>query len=347
MRTLIYTNALLFVLFAAPAAAQEPRTGTVELGGFGQYTNFDADAGCPCEWPMDGLGIGARAGVFLNSLLGVELDAATMNAERALVGGNMRYTAVAARMNLNARATPLSESLWLTAGVGPVWTAYGDDGNWGASGLAGARWLLAPALAARVDGVADYMPGEENLNLIARAGLSVLLGVDRNSGMSAAPPPQPPPPPAQPATQSSPATAAAPAQAPPPAPAAPATEDAAAQAVLIAPIFFDFDQAVLRSDAIETLEAKANVLLARPSVRLVVEGNADDRGTAEYNVRLGLQRAETARDFLARRGVDSERIEVVSFGASRLFCTRSDDDESCHQQNRRVDFRILTFTSED
>ena len=117
-----------------------------------------------------------------------------------------------------------------------------------------------------------------------------------------------------------------------------ARELAAARATLVRPILFDFDSASMRSDQRPLAEAKAPILTANPSLRIRIEGNADERGSAEYNIALGMRRAAEAKRFLTERGVDGSRIETVSFGKERPVCTGH--EESCWQQNRRDDFRI-------
>jgi peptidoglycan-associated lipoprotein len=94
----------------------------------------------------------------------------------------------------------------------------------------------------------------------------------------------------------------------------------------------------MRSDQRPAAEAKAPILAGNPSLKIRVEGNADERGSAEYNIALGMRRAAEAKRFLTERGVDRSRIETVSFGKERPVCTAH--EESCWQQNRRDDFRI-------
>jgi peptidoglycan-associated lipoprotein len=113
---------------------------------------------------------------------------------------------------------------------------------------------------------------------------------------------------------------------------------AAARAALVRQIYFDFDSAALRSDQRAAAEAKVPVLTANPRVRIRVDGNADERGSAEYNIALGMRRAAEMKRFLTERGIDGSRIETVSFGEERPVCTTH--DESCWAQNRRDDFRI-------
>ena len=102
--------------------------------------------------------------------------------------------------------------------------------------------------------------------------------------------------------------------------------------------FFNYDQAELRPDAARAVQDDAAYLLAHPSLSIMVAGYADERGSAEYNVALGMERAETTRSALISAGVPAGRIEVMSYGKERPFC--SDDTEACYQQNRRAQFVV-------
>jgi len=104
------------------------------------------------------------------------------------------------------------------------------------------------------------------------------------------------------------------------------------------PIYFDFDQAVIRDDQIPNLEHNAEYMKAHPEARLVVEGNCDERGTNEYNLALGERRAINARNYLVELGVAPERIRTVSYGEERPLFLGS--DESAWAGNRRADFVV-------
>jgi peptidoglycan-associated lipoprotein len=113
---------------------------------------------------------------------------------------------------------------------------------------------------------------------------------------------------------------------------------AAARATLGAAIYFDLDKDALRTDAEQALDAKVAVLKSQAAVHIRIDGNADDRGSDEYNLALGQRRSATAKRYLEARGIDASRIEVVSFGKERPAC--KDEAESCWQQNRRDGFSI-------
>ena len=92
---------------------------------------------------------------------------------------------------------------------------------------------------------------------------------------------------------------------------------AAARATLGAAIYFDLDKDALRPDAEQALDAKVPVLKPQPALHIRIDGNADDRGSDEYNLALGQRRSATAKRYLEARGIDGSRIEVVSFGKER------------------------------
>jgi peptidoglycan-associated lipoprotein len=103
-------------------------------------------------------------------------------------------------------------------------------------------------------------------------------------------------------------------------------------------IGFEFNKADLRDDAKAALDAKIPILLANTSVTVRISGHADERGSTEYNLALGTERAAMAKRYLVERGVAASRIETTSFGEERPLCTESAD--ACWAQNRRDEFEI-------
>ena len=101
---------------------------------------------------------------------------------------------------------------------------------------------------------------------------------------------------------------------------------------------FDYDQSSIRSDAGVALRDDVNVirdiLADYPSQKLVIEGHADERGSAEYNLALGDRRAHAVQEFLSSMGIPGPQLAVVSYGKERPVCT--DESESCWQKNRRA-----------
>ncbi|HEY6376815.1 MAG TPA: OmpA family protein [Edaphobacter sp.] len=128
----------------------------------------------------------------------------------------------------------------------------------------------------------------------------------------------------------------------PVAPTAPAPEtDMTSEALFkqnVKDAFFDFDSYELRPDAAAATAGAATFLLAHPTLKIVIGGYADERGSAEYNLALGENRANAARTALVNAGVPANRLRVISFGKEKQFCTES--NEECWQQNRRAQFSI-------
>jgi peptidoglycan-associated lipoprotein len=105
-------------------------------------------------------------------------------------------------------------------------------------------------------------------------------------------------------------------------------------------VYFDYDQYDIRSDAGPVLDAQAAWLRRYPSVRVRIEGNADERGTREYNIALGARRASSVRDYLVARGVTSDRISTISYGKERPIDSGS--SEEAHHKNRNAHTAIVS-----
>jgi peptidoglycan-associated lipoprotein len=100
--------------------------------------------------------------------------------------------------------------------------------------------------------------------------------------------------------------------------------------------FFDFNKADIRTDARDALTRTAEFLRSYPQVRVTIEGHCDDRGSTEYNIGLGERRAQAAKNYLISLGITADRMDTVSWGKERPFCT--EQTESCWQENRRAHF---------
>ncbi|WP_085930182.1 peptidoglycan-associated lipoprotein Pal [Asticcacaulis biprosthecium] len=97
-------------------------------------------------------------------------------------------------------------------------------------------------------------------------------------------------------------------------------------------VYFDTDQSSIRADAQAVLSAQAAWLVRYPAVKIRIEGNADERGTREYNFALGARRAQAVADFLTSKGVVPSRISTISYGKEQPIATGADED--AWQQNR-------------
>lgn len=102
------------------------------------------------------------------------------------------------------------------------------------------------------------------------------------------------------------------------------------------PVYFDFDQAIIRGDQVSRIEHNADYLKTNPNAQVIIEGNSDERGTNEYNLALGERRALNAKNYLIDLGVEEFRIRTVSYGEERPLFPES--DEWSWSQNRRDDF---------
>jgi peptidoglycan-associated lipoprotein len=98
--------------------------------------------------------------------------------------------------------------------------------------------------------------------------------------------------------------------------------------------YFDFDKADIRTDARQALSQTAEFLRSYPQIKVLVEGHCDERGSTEYNLALGDRRAEAAKNFLVSLGVAADRMQTISYGKERPFCT--EHTEACWQENRRA-----------
>ena len=102
--------------------------------------------------------------------------------------------------------------------------------------------------------------------------------------------------------------------------------------------FFDYDTYDIRNDAQTVLAADASYLVSHPDIKVVLGGYCDERGSNEYNLALGQNRADAAKNALVTAGVAANRIRVVSYGKEKPFCSES--TEECWQQNRRAGFTL-------
>ena len=170
-------------------------------------------------------------------------------------------------------------------------------------------------------------------------------------GVSACAKKKPAPPPAAPPAVEAPRTTPTPPPPPPPAPRetpppAPTEDEMFARKSLedlnrekpIGDAYFDLDSSQIRADAQPVLQKDADWLKRWASTKVTVEGHADSRGTAEYNLALGDRRASAVRDYLVNLGIPAARIQVVSKGKEQPVCT--EENEPCWQQNRRGHFVI-------
>jgi len=100
-------------------------------------------------------------------------------------------------------------------------------------------------------------------------------------------------------------------------------------------VYFDFDTAAVRREYMPLIERHGRYLSSNQSLKVVIEGNTDERGGSEYNLALGQQRAEAVRSALRLMGVRDAQVEAISFGEEKPAALSG--DEVAWQKNRRAD----------
>ena len=134
------------------------------------------------------------------------------------------------------------------------------------------------------------------------------------------------------------ATARVTVNAPPP-PPAPTTSNLTEEQMFaqnVKDIYFDYDKSDVRPSEQSSLQADVAFLQQHSNISFTIEGHCDERGSTEYNLALGDNRASAVKNALVAAGIPADRIKTVSFGKEKPFCTES--NESCWQQNRRGHF---------
>jgi peptidoglycan-associated lipoprotein len=102
-------------------------------------------------------------------------------------------------------------------------------------------------------------------------------------------------------------------------------------------IYFAFDSNELTQESRQILTEKAELLKANPALSLLVEGHCDERGTNEYNLALGERRARAAYEFLVLLGVDSSKMQIISYGEE--YPAVQGSNEEAWAKNRRAEFK--------
>jgi peptidoglycan-associated lipoprotein len=104
-------------------------------------------------------------------------------------------------------------------------------------------------------------------------------------------------------------------------------------------VLFSLDSIEITAEGRATIQKNAEIMKAQPSLKVLIEGHADSRGTNEYNLALAERRADAVRDYLVSLGVANDRVTIVSKGEEAPFC--KEETEACWQQNR-VGFFVAT-----
>jgi peptidoglycan-associated lipoprotein len=125
-------------------------------------------------------------------------------------------------------------------------------------------------------------------------------------------------------------------QPPPAQPAAPSATEEELFNQNVKDVFFDYDKYDIRPDQQAAVQGDASFLKEHANVRVTIEGHCDERGSTEYNLALGDNRANAVKNALVQDGVAADRIKTISYGKEKPFCT--EHTEACWQQNRRGHF---------
>ena len=105
-------------------------------------------------------------------------------------------------------------------------------------------------------------------------------------------------------------------------------------------VYFGFDEYIVQTKYQKMLSAHASYLKANPKQKIIIQGNTDDRGTAEYNLALGQRRSDATRKSLNLMGVSDDQMEAVSFGKEKPKA--EGDTEAAWTENRRADIIYIT-----
>jgi peptidoglycan-associated lipoprotein len=157
------------------------------------------------------------------------------------------------------------------------------------------------------------------MRTLAALPLIAMLGCAHHQAQTKTPTATAAPPPASPVAAADPAPAAAPSQA----------------NCTSVRVHFAFNQSDIEPGERDSLEHAANCLKDDRGLHVSIEGNADERGTQEYNLALGDRRAHTVSAYLRSLGASDQQLQTVSYGKERPLC--SAHDEACWAQNRRAD----------
>jgi peptidoglycan-associated lipoprotein len=191
------------------------------------------------------------------------------------------------------------------------------------------------------------------LALAAAISVASAACAKKKVATAAPPPPTVAPAPSSPQTSAPPRTPAQPAPqqaASTPVPRVPNAATKARIEELLARIedaYFDYDKHDLRPDAITALQADSSelrdILKDYPTYKLTIEGYCDERGSEEYNLALGDERARAARNYLTQVGIPESQLSLISYGKERPVC--QDHNEACWQRNRRIHIVAMAQTT--
>ena len=338
-RNALTIGAALLAL-AGPVAAQQ--RGTVELGAFASAGMFDNSL------TLDkGFGAGGHVGIFLDPRVALEFEKGEMRATRTLGRNDVNVGILNARLVGTALQSG-NLSILLCAGAGAS-TETNFLHSYGVNGMVGAKWAFSNTVALRADLIADFLA---NNDWKSYQSLHVGLSFFRHPNE---------------VTKTVTVTVTAPAAAYVQRPDSVSAEEQArlrrraeeyrelrdslnrrpvmppssaeALATMQQMIHFATDKSEITPEAKAILDAKVLVFRANPSMRIIIDGNTDERASDRYNMALGGRRADAAKAYLVSQGIDASRIEITSDGERKPIAAGTSRD--AQGQNRRDEFRLL------
>ncbi|MDP1891578.1 MAG: OmpA family protein [Gemmatimonadaceae bacterium] len=336
LRTL--TIAFAALVIAVPAAAQQ--RGTIEFGAFGSAGRFDK------ALTLDqGYGGGGRIGAFLTPRTSLEFEMSEMRATRTLGLKDVNVGILQARLTqIFARSGKLS--LLIGAGAGTS-TETNFMHTYGLNALLGMKIAMGDNAAFRADLIGDWLANEDwksyqslhvgislyrnpsHVTRIVKVEAPAMIHSDSVSAEEQAR-----------RRRAEAAYLALRDSLNRPRAVAPVTPSSdAALATMEEKIHFDTDKSDLTAEAQRILDEKVKVFIANPDMRIVIEGNADERATDAYNMALGQRRSEAAKAYLVSKGIDPVRIVVTSEGERQP--TAAGVSPEAQALNRRAEFRLL------
>ena len=330
------------LVWAIPAAAQE--RGTVEFGAFGSVGIFDKSL------TLDkGFGGGGRIGAFLDPRWSIEFEDAEMRATRTLGLKDVNVGLLTGRL-VGTIMQSGGLSILLGAGAGSS-TETNFLHSYGVNALLGAKFRINDHAAIRVDAVSDWLANYSwKSNQSLRLGLSLYRHPNHTVRTVEV---------AGPSVQR-PDSVSADEQArrrrfegdyrrlrdsvnnikpcrcdAPPAPA-PAR---ARELFTLKAVLFEFNESTLTRGAKDTLGVAVRYLKDHDDVRVEIQGNTDSKGSEEYNMTLGLRRAESVKAYLGTQGINTDRVSTRSFGKTQPVADNElngQDNPAGRALNRRV-----------
>lgn len=327
---------------AAPASAQH--RGTLSFGAFGNRAMFDSDNNVNSGW-----GGGIRFGAFVGQRLSIETEIGSAKATRPaglsdvnIENISLRLTAVALRLG--------QDRVNFLLGAGYTHADWQSNESDGIQGLVGAKVGLGRSAALRVDYVMDFNQHPKSTrNSALHFGLAFYRNPARIILTETVMQPRGPMPMHADSVSAYETGRLRVIESeyrelrdslgrPIPVIVVPVSS-AAALATMQTKIHFLRDESALSDSAKAVLDEKVVVFRANPEMRIAITGYASAPGTENYNMALGLRRAQAAKDYLVSRGVEPVRIEIGTRGEGNLLV--EGDSYYANSQNRRGQFRLL------